>query len=1023
MKERILSDLAKVGSGRASEDFVDELCVQTELTPERLASRARALRATMLHRYGEMAVMTLDSFTNRLVKSFARDLALDQDYRIELDQDRIVDEAVGNLLDRIGADGEEELTELLKGFARLQVEEEKDSRIRHPLTTYGKEVLKEGMRNALEALGDMVPADFRALSRTIRSEVKKEERELALRVEGALEAARREGVTAKHVSRGTLITWLNNNRRGEAVAPSSTLETMFDEGVFTTKTADPAVVAAVERMVPEAEHVLEQVRHMVPGTGRGEAHVLRKRLLHKIDLVGTLALIAEEMERVQEDRNVRTFHALHERVARVVRHNPVPFLFERLGSRFRHVFVDEFQDTSVTQWQNLIPLVDHVLAERNRTLVVGDGKQAIYRWRNGDYRQLLNLPVIVDDDEGAFADAENTFHDALDDQVLESNWRSGQAIVAWNNAFFGALQKRLPPNLTAVYDDYAQTPERDFQGQVHVEAVCDKDKGTREDLLHEAIVARLRHHASDEGGAFSWSDMAILVRTNKQGARIAQHLLDQGITPQTEDSLHVGRHPAALAVVALTRWVVDPNEDRHATAWLQCMAALEPDRIRESEVLDDHVKWHETEDGKSYRTFDSERMIVSLCPTLKPFERAHGPLVSWVGHACEVLGVTGKFDAYAEALMELAREVTGTEEGGLRGFLRAWDRVGHRRSIVASGGRDAVQVMTVHKAKGLAFPVTLVVAGDNKAREVKGHVPVVLDPSVGVDLPAALLRVSDMKDTALNDRAESELDEALLDQLNIVYVGMTRPVERLDVVAETAKLEFDRTDPSTVSQWVLACTEDVTGKSFGASGDAVTQGVADRVATEARTDEAVDVVTTRLHLGEQAAQRVVMAASHVSQVQADSLDEAALGTLVHDLLSEVLHEDQWPEVRARFEARWTLSPEDRSTVLAWADEVFSNAESRRFFAPTNRVECEPAWMDDGGLIRPDRVVCGDDGWHVLDFKSGEVDVEKHGAQVQRYVAALDALESTTSRGWILYLNPWRLVEVETNAAPRIFGAD
>ena len=1023
MKERILSDLAKVGSGRASEAFVDELCAQTGLTPELLASRARALRATMLHRYGEMAVMTLDSFTNRLVKSFARDLALDQDYRIELDQDRIVDEAVGNLLDRIGADGEEELTELLKGFARLQVEEEKDSRIRHPLTTYGKEVLKEGMRNALEALGDMVPADFRALSRTIRSEVKKEERELALRVEGALEAARREGVTAKHVSRGTLITWLNNNRRGEAVAPSSTLETMFDESVFTTKTADPAVVAAVERMVPEAEHVLEQVRHMVPGTARGEAHVLRKRLLHKIDLVGTLALIAEEMERVQEDRNVRTFHALHERVARVVRHNPVPFLFERLGSRFRHVFVDEFQDTSVTQWQNLIPLVDHVLAERNRTLVVGDGKQAIYRWRNGDYRQLLNLPVIVDDDEGAFADAENTFHDALDDQVLESNWRSGQAIVAWNNAFFGALQKRLPPNLKAVYDDYAQTPERDFQGQVHVEAVCDKDKGTREVLLHEAIVARLRHHASDEGGAFSWSDMAILVRTNKQGARIAQHLLDQGITPQTEDSLHVGRHPAALAVVALTRWVVDPNEDRHATAWLQCMAALEPDRIRESEVLDDHVKWHETEDGKSYRTFDSERMIASLCPTLKPFERAHGPLVSWVGHACEVLGVTGKFDAYAEALMELAREVTGTEEGGLRGFLRAWDRVGHRRSIVASGGRDAVQVMTVHKAKGLAFPVTLVVAGDNKAREVKGHVPVVLDPSVGVDLPAALLRVSDMKDTALNDRAESELDEALLDQLNIVYVGMTRPVERLDVVAETAKLEFDRTDPSTVSQWVLACTEDVTGKSFGASGDAVTQGVADRVATEARADEAVDVVTTRLHLGEQAAQRVVMAASHVSQVQADTLDEAALGTLVHDLLSEVLHEDQWPEVRARFEARWTLSPEDRSTVLAWADEVFANAESRRFFAPTNSVECEPAWMDDGGLIRPDRVVCGEDGWHVLDFKSGEVDVEKHGTQVQRYVAALDALESTTSRGWILYLNPWRLVEVATNAAPRIFGAD
>ena len=135
-----------------------------------------------------------------------------------------------------------------------------------------------------------------------------------------------------------------------------------------------------------------------------------------------------------------------------------------------------------------------------------------------------------------------------------------------------------------------------------------------------------------------------------------------------------------------------------------------------------------------------------------PLERANGPLVAWVGHVCQTLGLTGRFDAYAEALMEMAREVTGTEDGGLRGFLRVWDRIGSRRSIVASGGEQAVQIMTVHKAKGLAFPVTILVAGTNVAREVKGHLPVVLDPATGLDVPAALLRVSDMKDTRLTRR-------------------------------------------------------------------------------------------------------------------------------------------------------------------------------------------------------------------------------------------------------------------------------
>ena len=288
-----------------------------------------------------------------------------------------------------------------------------------------------------------------------------------------------------------------------------------------------------------------------------------------------------------------------------------------------------------------------------------------------------------------------------------------------------------------------------------------------------------------------------MVRTNKLGAEIAQHLLDKGVTPQTEDSLHVGRHPAALAVVALTRWVLEPHEDGHATSWLQCMAALEPIRIHETEILDRHVVLKINEEGKTYREFDAKSMIETLYPELNALDQSRGPLVSWIGHACQALGVLGRFDAYAESLMELAQDVTGTEDSGLRGFLRAWDRQGHRRSIVASGGRDAVQVMTVHKAKGLAFPVTMVVASDNHISGSQGARPVVLEDSLGLELPAALLNVHDMKDTALDSRAEEELDQALLDQINIMYVGMTRPIERLDVLAELKKLDFDRNVPST----------------------------------------------------------------------------------------------------------------------------------------------------------------------------------------------------------------------------------
>ena len=209
-----------------------------------------------------------------------------------------------------------------------------------------------------------------------------------------------------------------------------------------------------------------------------------------------------------------------------------------------------------------------------------------------------------------------------------------------------------------------------------------------------------------------------------------------------------------------------------------------PDRIDESKELDEAVTWTLGEDENP--AVDSQhRRWCDSCPDLNVAERAHGPW--FLDRAPAKCWGSPVGSTLRGGLMELAREVTGTEKG-VRGFC---DRGPTRlcRSIVAGGGHNAVRVMTVTRPR-LAFPVTIVVVGDNKAREVKGHVPVVLDPAVGMDLPAALLKVSDMKDTALNDVAEAELDAALLDQLNIVYVAMTRPVERLDVLAETAKLNL-----------------------------------------------------------------------------------------------------------------------------------------------------------------------------------------------------------------------------------------
>ncbi|MEY3010876.1 MAG: hypothetical protein RLZZ314_1518 [Bacteroidota bacterium] len=1020
MKERILRDLFLLGSGDAKQEFVQELVDQTGASPEVLAARARHCRAAMLQRYSSMSVMTLDSFTNRLVRSFARDLALDQDFRIELDQDRIVEEAVSNVLDRVGEPGNEAFTELLRGFARLRVEEEKDSRIRKPLMSYGTEVLKEGMRAALEAVSDLTPEDFRRLSSSLRQEVKAKEKILRDLAQRAQEAFQREGVERTDVSRGSMVDFVNALAEGTFKVPSPTLRAQFESGHFTKQSATPEVEARVSKVRDDVDAVYQQVMRMLPETEEGRAFVLRQRLIHKIDLMGTIAVLAEAVEEVQVSRNVRTFHALHERVAKVVRGNPVPFLFERMGNRYRHVFIDEFQDTSVRQWQNLVPLFDHVLAERQQTLVVGDGKQAIYRWRNGDYRQLLALPDMVDDEAGDFADVASTFRQTIHVDVLEDNWRSGRSIVDWNNRFFAAVQGRLPEGVKAVYDQQAQHPRQPFEGAVFVHGIAGEDKDDREAAMHHALIERLRHHHSEQGGGFAWSEMAVLVRTNKEGARLAQRMLDADITPQTEDSLHLGRHPAALAVVHLTRWIVQPAEHRHATAWLQCVAALEPDRIHESSVLDAFVS-PPPEGKRSPAEFRVLEMLDALYPTLDVSRRAQGPLVSWIGHACQVLGVVGRFDAYAEGLMELALNVTGTEDNGLAGFIRAWDRQGHKRSIVTSGGGHAVQVMTVHKAKGLAFPVTLVTANASKARDVRGVLPEVIPVESGVHVPAALLSVGEMKGTMLEHRAEAELDASLLDQINILYVAMTRPVERLDVFAEIKRWDFNRDMPQHVGEWVLACAEDITGHTFEESQPMWGIPSLERQPHSSPKNPPVrEEVVSHLRLGEWSSQRVSAKSPHWGSIQPSGLTDKELGVIAHGLLEQVIVAEDWTALRQRVARRWSLAPEDASKVVAWIDGVLSHEASARFFAPGHEVECEPRWTDGHETKRPDRVVFDGSTWHIIDFKTGSARPSKHAAQVREYMNILKTLEDMPVQGWVLYLDPWALEAVADTAQGVIF---
>ena len=1011
MKGRILEDLERLarGGGDKKQYLVEYLKI-SEVT---LVKRAKRLHKEMLHRYSDISVMTIDSFVNRLVRSFARDLALDQDFRIELDSEKIIDEAVSQLLDKVGRDGNESLSNLLEGFADQQVEEDKDARVRSPLKELGKAVVKENMRGVIAAFTDISPKQFKDISKALRKATSAYEKHLKEVVKVAKSAIIELGMGDDDFAYGDVPRNLKKLEKGRVKELKNRIRSHLTEPESMLKKNAPAeLVSKAQTLAPFLMHVHDAAIKMLPETDEGKTYLLSRNLLKRLDLMGTLSELYKEIERVQTDNNVRTFGAMHKMISKIVRENPAPFIYERLGSRYSHIFMDEFQDTSITQWHNLVVLYDHALANNRKTLIVGDGKQAIYRWRNGDYKQLMDLPSLQGENLGvALSDAQNSLTQNCFPDSLNDNWRTGSEIVEWNNALFAELRNHLPVELRKVYDNLDQTPKKKFPGGVHLELVYGETVAERSKTHCDVIIDRIRAY---ETQGFDLGDITILVRTNREGAYLAQEVLKAGIKPMTEESLQLGRHPGPIAVSAIIRWILRPDDYRNGVAVLQCLAALTG--IDEVYYLEKYVTvteiFSKTPGKKSYfkGELDTSGMLNELFPELNAVERSSDPVATFVGHVCETMGITKMYPAYAEGIIELAHEVGRTDESGLHGFIRFWDGKGHEKSVVTIASKDAVQIMTVHKAKGLAFKVVMALITAKDFTKFRGVIPVTLDKSSGMPIRAAMLENFDMKDTVVESQRVAEVNRVILDQTNAVYVAFTRPVERLDIVLELEDKDFDRAEPKTVGELIVKSLEIKNGTI--SSGD-LTPAPGASLSPETSIDSSSSISLETLFTGESVNHLVTEnQVDHHSTVP-DGLTPSELGTEVHKVLEKLNSKDDWESVKKSLSVGVIFGDRDRLIIEERVENILNLDGAQVFFTPGIHVESECDFVDiDGGVSRPDRIVRIDGVWHIIDYKTSEAQKNKHIKQVERYVKTLEEIEGGEVMGWLLYTEPIHLVSVK-----------
>ena len=738
MKSRILKELHIMATdphkSSYKKDFVPAVFPSADLMQE----KARRVLHDILHDYSAFAVSTIDKFFQQTLKAFSREIGQFASYQVELDKDSLVAESVDRLLDSLTEDSGSLLSWLTTNVLE-QIEQ--GGRYSLDANLSGMAVrLKSAQRQAeLEKAGINEDEAYSieslmAVRRSCREVMNSFRAEVKSRARKALHVLETAGVKAEDSNRGFLKALYIYDELGDNDQIDAPKETFMSKAKDSDAWFAKAKAAKLLPLVyPFLEAPLEDFCDL---WGKEYALFNTARILDgQIYGLGVASELRQTFNELMKEKNVLCIEDSNTILRDIIDGSDAPFVYEKLGVRFDHFLLDEFQDTSDVQWTNFSPLLHNSESQGGESLIVGDVKQSIYRWRGSDWK-LLDQKIP---DEFA----------GHEEEVLDTNYRSLPNVVNFNNAFFKYSAQVLDAMsghgengpMQKIYSDVEQKVARNNTDKGYVGLTfCSK-----ENELGEVIKAVQQ---AMEAGA-ELSDIAVLVRSNASGGQVASCLIDNGYAVVTDDSLKVKNSITVRRLVALMSYLVNP-EDSVSSYLAESLDVKLPDEG--SSLID---------------------MAESLIRSLKE----NDPDASWKG---EILHI--------QSFMDCVQDYVSSNGNNLRGFLKYWD--GEDPSISSPSSGNSIRVMTIHKSKGLDFPyvilpfaenITLYKAGSHWcAPDLEGTVlSGVADGVYDVNLSGS----SESTLFAEHYRKERFLQQ--VDNINTIYVAMTRAALGMHIIAKT----------------------------------------------------------------------------------------------------------------------------------------------------------------------------------------------------------------------------------------------
>lgn len=852
MVNRIINSLNDVANAdnEKSHPYIAALMDEFDCTFDDLRTAASRALVSLLIDFSFFHVSTIDSFFQTVLRTFARELGIQGDYNIEISPDDPIRIAVNLMFDDLDTPSAKRDKKLLCIFRWM---EERASETTGKYTPYKRS--SRSFTNLVDMVKLIFAEDFKPLQEVFKAYLSDENklRDFTARLDeiisetslSMIEAAQHakniaESIEYKDLVHSYTLGLLKKSAEGNFEGPETKILTSAIEGDEDSQLFKYKKPKSKKTAILPSEEYMAAMRKFAEALRNNYSRYRTARSLKRsIPAIEFIGLMFDYLDKARTAGNFLILGDTASHIARVIGHTEVPFIYEHLGSHLRHFLIDEFQDTSRLQWQNLFPLVSNSHDEGYDSLIIGDVKQAIYRFRNSDPSILGNDLENID-----FPD-----HDRLlmrgQSEDDNCNYRTAHGIVKFNNTVlpvFASLalgvdapdgycgtqvrQKCAPHRAhlpsTVELIPYSKTngsdAEYDISGDLLVQPLM-HNSNTKIKVIIDRII---RQH--DERH-YKWSDIAILFRRGNNIGALIEELVKRGIPLQSQDNLFINNASSVkllvslLAMMAQVAIVRQKNEKEEVntqdsgTRYTDHMAfetrynyflhrhgsEITPQEAIDLALADDD------EIAARYSADASEAPSGVVLDILRSILDRHPSSLIATVEAILAEGLVPKKiileeKDYMAAFIDLVVDYGERMDNDLNGFLRWWDDHKTKANIIPPADCDAVRVMSIHRAKGLEFKCVHLIDFDWALTDNRENVWLdIRDDNPygirhGLDIPSDLippimsfnLRLSGVNFTGTPFRRylDGMSDLMRMDALNIAYVGLTRAQTELNVYYE-----------------------------------------------------------------------------------------------------------------------------------------------------------------------------------------------------------------------------------------------